>query len=568
MSEYLLLEYPITGSISEPVIPFSGTMSYSVQYNFLVLKIENIILENNELKFNGNIQDIRFINTPYYRVSGSYSATTLDQLNFINSGSTYNNDIYYEISGSQDISRWKDSVQLGNLTFYMGSPMPYDNLTDLRANIGELNTNYIYDKLFPRNDLPFDIYALLNSIWSDKDFSLLDIPVTSYTDDVGLNFAKGLVSGGYGVKYPTVIGFYSTIGVPTPPSEEPKETDSDYATTPDNIDEVPKPDVVEDGAPSSVDVSTTIFDALLTGNTAYYLLTPGELNTFWELFWGIPDIQTILLNSLTGMFDSLSKCVLGVQLYPFNMVEYCNTVTSAPVVGRYVLDTNLPRITAFKQSELDMGSFDFKTYNGNQKHFGTKKKPHFLDYAPYTKFELYLPFVNNTIELDTNLWQHSTLNIALSVDLTTGRGLYKLKRNTIPLQFIDCKVGVDVPFVLDDMISTLSNATKGIVKGAVTGNAMEAIGNINFPPLDIHSEISDSTAYLASLRARVTISQPIPRYPKSFGKTIGYKTFTTKKLEDVSGFAIIDNPVLNMSGNMTSQEYDMIVNKLKGGIYL
>lgn len=567
MSEYLLLEYPTTGSINEPNPPFSGTISYSVQYTFLVLKIENIILENNELKFNGNIEDIRFITTPFYRVSGSYTATSLEQLNFINSGSTYNNDIYYEIWSSQDISRWYESASLGNLTFNMGSPMPYDNLTDLQANIGELSTNYSYDTLFPRNDIPFDIYTLLNSIWSDKDFSLLGIPVTSYSDDVGLNFAKGLVSGGYGVKYPTVIGVYSTIGVPTP-SEEPKDTDSDYSTTPDNIDEVPEPDVVEDGAPTSVDVSTTIFDALLTGNTAYYLLTPGELNKFWELFWGIPDIQTILLNSLTGMFDSLSKCVLGVQLYPFNMVEYCNTVTSAPVVGRYVLDTNLPRITSFKQSELDMGTFDFKTYNGNQKHFGSKKKPHFLDYAPYTKFELYLPFVNNVIELDTNLWQHSTLNITLSVDLATGRGLYKLKRNTIPLQFIDCKVGVDVPFVLDDMISTVSNATKGIVKGAVTGNAMESIGNINFPPLDIHSEISDSTAYLASLRARVTISQPIPRYPKSFARTIGYKTFTTKNLEDVSGFAVIDNPVLNMSDNMTSQEYDMIITKLKEGIYL
>ena len=569
MSEFLLLEYPITGSISEPNPPFSGGISYSVQYNFLVLKIANIILENNELKFNGNIEDIRIIDTPYYRVSGHYSATTLDQLNFINSGSTYDNDIFYEITGSQYISGWKESVSLGNLSFSMGSPMPYDNLTDLQANIGELNTNYIYDTLFPRNDLPFDIYTLLNSIWSNKDFSLLGIPVTSYNDDVGLNFAKELVSGGYGVKYPSVIGVYSTIGVPNPPEppEEPKDTDSDYSTTPDNIDEVPKPEVDEVGTPSDVSVGTTIYDALLTGNTAYYLLSPGELNKFWELFWGIPDIQTILLNSITGMFDSLSKCVLGVQLFPFDMSKYCTTVTSAPVVGRYVLDTNLPRITSF-MTELDMGSFDFVTYENKQKHFGSEDKPHFLDYAPYTKFELYLPFVNNVIELDTNLWQHSTLNITLSVDLTTGRGLYKLKRNTIPLQFIDCKVGVDVPFVLDDMISTLSNATKGIVKGAVTGNAMETIGNINFPPLDIHSEISDSTAYLASLRARVTISQPIPRYPKSFARTIGYKTFTTKNLEDVSGFAIIDNPVLNMSDNMTSQEYDMIINKLKEGVYL
>ena len=566
MSEFLLLEYPVTGSISEPVTPFNGRLSYSVKYVFLVLIIENIILENNELKFNGNIIDMYSIHTPYYEASGHYTATTLEQINFKNSGNTYDNDILYYTSGSQGIYS-EDGVTLGNLTFNIGSPMPYDNLTDLQANIGELNTNYIYDTLFPRNDITFDIYAILNPIWSDKDFALLDIPVTSYSDDIGLNFAKELVSGGYGVKYPSVIGVYSTIGVPTPPSEEPKDTDSDYSTTPDNIDEVPKPEVNEDGAPTSGDVATTIFQALLTGNTAYYLLTPGDLNKFWELFWGIPDIQTILLNSLTGMFDSLSKCVLGVQLYPFDMSKYCNTVTSAPVVGRYVLDTNLPRITSFNQ-EMDMGSFDFGTYKNKQKHFGTKDKPHFLDYAPYTKFELYLPFVNNVIELDTNLWQHSTLNITLSVDLATGRGLYKLKRNTIPLQFIDCKVGVDVPFVLDDMISTVSNATKGIVKGAVTGNAMESIGNINFPPLDIHSEISDSTAYLASLRARVTISQPIPRYPKSFARTIGYKTFTTKNLEDVSGFAIIDNPVLNMSDNMTSQEYDMIITKLKGGIYL
>ena len=566
MSEFLLLEYPITGSISEPKAPFNGGLSYSVNYSFLVLKIENIVIENGDLKFIGNIEEMRNITTPRYRVSGRYNKTTLDELTFINTGYTSTNVIKYYLDGSQSIGSRKTSTSLGNLTFNANSPMPYDTLSELQSNIGNLATSYIYDKLFPRGGITFDIYSLLESTWGGKDFSLLGIPVTSYNDDDGLNFAKGLISGGYGVTYPTVIGVYSTIGVPTP-SEEPKDTDSDYATTPDNIDEVPKPEVDEDGAPTSVDIATTIFQALLTGNTAYYLLTPAELNKFWELFWGIPDIQTILLNSLTGMFDSLSKCVLGVQLYPFNMSDYCTTVTSSPVVGRYVLDTNLPRITSFKQ-ELEMGSFDFGTYRGKQKHFGTKDKPHFLDYAPYTKFELYLPFVNNVIELDTNLWQHSTLNITLSIDLSTGRGLYILKRLSTPIQFIDCKVGIDVPFVLDDMINTVSNTTKGIVKGAVTGNAMEAIGNINFPPLDIHSEISDSTAYLASLRARVTISQPIPRYPKSFARTIGFKTFTTKNLEDVSGFAIIDNPVLNMSDNMTSQEYDMIVNKLKEGVYL
>lgn len=565
MSQLLLLGYPITGSITDTNPPFSGTLQYNCNWAYLIVKIENIFIEKNVLKFSGNIEDLRVITTQTYRTSGSYDATSLSDLNFINSGSTYHNDIIYYVEGEDSISRWYSSFQVGNVTLVDGQPMPYDDLQTLLNEIGNLSTNYIYDTLFPIDKLSTNITSLLESTYSGIDFSLLNLGTGAYDDSYGLSFAQSLVSNGYGVKLPTITSVYSTVGMP---ESGDKETDSDYATTPDNIDEVPKPDVVEDGAPTSVDVSTTIFDALLTGNTAYYLLNTGELNKFWELFWGIPDIQTILLNSLTGMFDSLSKCVLGVQLYPFDMRKYYNTVTSAPVVGRYVLETNLPRITSSKQSELDMGSFDFGTYNGNQKHFGTKDKPHFLDYAPYTKFELYLPFVNNVIELDTNLWQHSTLNITLSVDLTTGRGLYKLKRNTIPLQFIDCKVGVDVPFVLDDMISTVSNATKGIVKGAATGNAMEAIGNINFPPLDIHSEISDSTAYLASLRARVTISQPIPRYPKSFARTIGYKTFTTKNLEDVSGFAIIDNPVLNMSDNMTLQEYDMIVNKLKEGVYL
>lgn len=562
MSEFLLLEYATTASISEPQPPFSGLVSYFVKYNFLVFKIENIYIENNELKFDGNIEEIRFIGTPRYNVSGSYNATTLDQLTFINSGYTSTDKIIYYTDSIQSLGDSQTSATLGNLTFKTGSPMPYNNLSELQSNIGNLSTNYIFDNLFSREGLTFDIYALLESAWADKDFSMLGIPVTAYDDEVGLSFAKGLISDGSGVRYPTVIGVYSTIGVPTP-SEEPKDTDSDYSTTPDNIDEVPKADVDEDGKPTAPSVGTTIYDALLTGNTAYYLLTPAELNKFWELFWGIPDIQTILLNSLTGMFDSLSKCVLGIQLYPFNISDYCTTVTSAPAVGRYVLDTNMPRITSFTY-EIDLGSFDFST----KKTFGSEEKPHFLDYAPYTKFDLYLPFVSNVIELDTNLWQYSRLDIALAVDLTTGRGLYRLKRYGLPIQYIDCKVGIDIPFILDDMISTVSNATKGIVKGAVTGNAMDAISNINFPPLDIHSEISDSTAYLASLRPRVSISRPIPRYPKTFAKTIGYKTFTTKKLEEVSGFAIIDKPVLNMSENMTSQEYDMIITKLKEGIYL
>lgn len=563
MSEFLLLEYPTTGSISEPVGSFSGSISYLVSYNFLVLKIQNILIENKDLKFVGNIEEIRVITSPTYRVSGHYDAKTLEGLSFINSGYTSNNDIMYRQQGNSTISGVYNNYIIGNVTFKTGAPMPYETLSELETYIGIVDTNLIYDALFPLNGFTFDIYSVLKTAYSAKDFSLINIDITTYDDMNGLDYAKKLVSGGYGTATKKIIGEYSTVGMP----KKPDASDSDYSDTPDSIESVPKPEVNNDGEPTPSTVGTTIFEALLTGNTAYYLVTADQLNQFWQLFWEIPNIQTIILNSLTGMFDSLSKCVLGVQLYPFNISDYCTTVTSAPVVGRYVLDTNLPRITSFR-NDINIGSFDFETYKNQQKHFGSKEKSHFLDYAPYTTFKLYLPFVSNIIELDTNLWQYSTLNITLSVDLTTGRGLYKLRRNSVPIQYIDCKVGIDVPFVLDDMISTVTNATKGIVKSVASGNVMDAVDNINFPPLDIHSEMSDATAYLGSLRARVTISQAIPRYPTTFAKTIGYKTWTSKKLGDIKGFVIIDNPVLDMSGNMTSTEYEMIINKLQEGIYL
>ena len=563
MSEFLLLEYPTTGSISEPVGSFSGRISYGVNYNFLVLKIKNIILEKKDLKFAGNIEEIRVITSPTYSVSGHYDAKTLEGLTFVNSGYTSNNVIMYRQQGNATISSVYSNYTLGNVTFNAFAPMPYETLSELETNIGVVDSNLIYDTRFPLDGMTFDIYSVLKLAYSAKDFSLVDIDVTTYDDMSGLNYAKKLISGGYGTESKTIIGEYSTVGMP----KKPDASDSDYADSPDSIESVPKPDVNNDGEPTSTSVGTTIFQAMLTGNTAYYLLSAEQLNFFWKLFWEIPDIQTIILNSLTGMFDSLSKCVLGVQLYPFNISEYSTTVTSAPVVGRYVLDTNLPRITSFNNG-MNMGSFDFGTYKNQQKHFGSKEKPHFLDYAPYTTFKLYLPFVNNVIELDTNVWQYSTLDITLSVDLTTGRGLYTLIRSNVPIQYIDCKVGIDVPFVLDDMISTVSNATKGIVKGVASGNVMDVVDNINFPPLDIRSEISDATAYLGSLRARVTISQAIPRYPTTFAKTIGYKTHTSKKLGDIKGFVIIDNPVLDMSGNMTLTEYEMIINKLKEGVYL
>lgn len=563
MAEFLLLEFPTTGSISEPVGSFKGTISYQVRYDFLVLKIENILLEKKDLKFVGNIEDIRVLYSPTYTVSGYYDAKTLEDLSFRNSGYTMNNIIVYKQDGNATITGTRDNYRIGNVTFSLNKPMPYETLSELETHIGVVDTKLIYDTLFPLNGLTFDIYSVLKLAYSAKDFSLLNIDITTYDDMNGLNYAKRLVEGGYGTATKKIIGEYSTVGMP----KKPDASDSDYSDSPDSIESVPKPEVNNVGEPTPSTVGTTIYEALLTGNTAYYLVGAEDLNKFWQLFWEIPNIQTIILNSLTGMFDSLSKCVLGVQLYPFKISDYCTTVTSAPVVGRYVLDENLPRITSIR-NDINIGSFDFETYNNQQKHFGTKEKPHFLDYAPYTTFKLYLPFVSNIIELDTNLWQYSTLKITLSVDLTTGRGLYKLWRNSVPIQFIDCKVGIDVPFVLDDMISTVSNATKGIVKGVASGNVMDAVDNINFPPLDIRSEMSDATAYLGSLRARVTVSQAIPRYPTTFAKTIGYKTYTSKKLGDVKGFVVIDNPVLGMSGNMTVTEYNMIINKLQEGVYL
>jgi hypothetical protein len=106
----------------------------------------------------------------------------------------------------------------------------------------------------------------------------------------------------------------------------------------------------------------------------------------------------------------------------------------------------------------------------------------FLDFAPYTKAYVYLPF-SGTWEVNPKYLYHTSLQILLKLDITDGSGVWQLIRSgadTAGSGYIilekQCKIGVEIPLSglnATTMSSNIVNATLGNYQR--TGNAIGKI---------------------------------------------------------------------------------------------
>lgn len=296
--------------------------------------------------------------------------------------------------------------------------------------------------------------------------------------------------------------------------------------------------------------------------TTTYVSNATRLQALGDFLWSSGFLDNILLVN-----NNPIENVISVKMFPF---ELPSGDDSTIVLGN--VDTEVPtnKLPDNYNYYHVYGSISVPSYYNN-----------FMDYAPYTRILLYLPFYG-TLELDNSLVIDRTLKIAYIVDVVTGACTIDIYANDSLITVVSCQVGIDIPITSSNRAQVesaiLTNTLTSVVSGAKVGGGVGAVvggvggalmsaGHCKYNTQTSGTPSSATELYNVSVPMLI-IDRPKYREISGFAHNKGKMCMLTKKLSDVSGFSIFDRNI-DLSGiACTEPEMEMIRDLLTSGVYL
>lgn len=357
---------------------------------------------------------------------------------------------------------------------------------------------------------------------------------------------------------------------------EPEETIPD--DDPWNDDDDPSDD---DGGPGSdgddnySDDSDTndipdlpSLDATDTGFISLYTPTIAELKNLAAYLWGgIFDITTWK----KVMADPMDA-IIGLSMVP---VVVPTAGSQAVTVG------NIPTGISLTKAARQFVSFSCGTVV-----FDAKWKA-YLDYSPYTKLSIYLPFIGSQ-EIDADLVVNTVIGVTYHIDILSGACVAFITVNGGVIMQFSGQCAVSIPITSQDFTQTIMSlgqlvasgigvvATGGMsapVQGAaIAGLATAAANTANNiiaskPTFAKTGNMSGSNGLMGVQKPYLFIERPRKCVPLHQNSYTGYPSYATKTLANLSGFTQVQDIHLNgIPCNDT--ERDEILRLLREGVIL
>lgn len=272
--------------------------------------------------------------------------------------------------------------------------------------------------------------------------------------------------------------------------------------------------------------------------------------------------------------------VLGLNLIPSQGLSIGATQTIR--FGFVSSNVSMPRL-ADQYFTVDCGSLSFGALCGDT----------FLDYAPYAKFSIYLPYIGFK-EVDANDFVGHTIGVVYHGDVVTGGvTAYITKDGSVMYQYSGC-CALTIPLSADSWGETISAATQvavgliGAAAAAPAGTASvtgKGLGSAGLATLK--STASAVAANPSLLSPRVMHSGAVSGSPGAMGiqtpfivreavrfhsterfNTIsGYPSYYYRKLSNVHGYTtVVDVHLSNVPATKT--EVERLEELLRGGVIL
>ena len=214
-------------------------------------------------------------------------------------------------------------------------------------------------------------------------------------------------------------------------------------------------------------------DIAKSGMFTMYLMNQQYMDLMGDIFWE----DNLGIAVLKEIFGNPIDSVISTTSYPFNLVNLASSANQNLFFGPW--NTNLPFIALTKSSfQIDWGTIEIPFAWGN-----------FLDYSPYTKMELFLPWGPGYVTIDPNdvspysntpgnfnvsTFSSGSIQVKTNIELGKGTCVHNvIGNNGRVIGSYSGIVGKQVPLTALDTggkALTTIGAVAGLVGGAAIGS--------------------------------------------------------------------------------------------------
>ena len=267
------------------------------------------------------------------------------------------------------------------------------------------------------------------------------------------------------------------------------------------------------------------------------------------------------LENFRKIFADPMDCILGLSIVPVNV-----PAGSMATVKVGNISTGVSMTTAASQYvEVDCGTLNVEEFWGA-----------YLDYDPYTKAEIYLPYIGtHAIAVDDIMGK--AVHVVYHVDILSGACVaYVQCGGTVLYSFIgQCSSSIpisdnDWTNVVNGVLSIAGNigsmvATGGASAPTAVSSMASTVVNHMKPSIEKSGAMSGTGGMMGVQTPYLILTRPRQALPTSQNKYLGYPSFITENLVDLSGYTEIEQIHLE-NVPATSGEIAELESLLKGGV--
>lgn len=303
------------------------------------------------------------------------------------------------------------------------------------------------------------------------------------------------------------------------------------------------------------------------GFITMYNPSKAQLKNLSDFMWsGLFDLDTY-----KKLFSDPMQSIIGLAIVPV-----APEISGAKNVMFGSIDSgvNMPTI-GNQYVQLDCGSVDIEKWAGS-----------FMDYSPYTKISLYLPYIG-IHQLSADDIIGGSIHVVYNIDVLSGAcGCFVEHSSRGVLYSYNGSCITNIPLTSVNFSSAIQNAVSavcsgvGIIAGIATGaapvTAMSAAGLINSaantalnskPSVQRSGSLGGSAGILSIQKPYVIIERPNVSVPASVQNFVGQTSNITLNLGACHGFTLCEYVHIN-GVNATSEEIKEIEALLKEGVFL
>jgi len=318
---------------------------------------------------------------------------------------------------------------------------------------------------------------------------------------------------------------------------------------------------------------------------------------FWENLWGSP-----------------MDYITSLAILP---VTPATSGSEAVKVGKFTIDDSSALKVSSRWKRVDLGTINVREFSGS-----------YLDYSPYTRVQIYLPFVGYR-DLDVDMFQNGELQVIYDIDCITGDLIAKILtasggvtsqfqgncKSELPITGLDNSklggalvsgmvmlaaagaggaamaaagaggaaaspapkmssiVGSNGNFLPSTLPSEApaSSGGGGAVAGGVAAGLAHATGDavMSSKPSIVHgSSLGATGGLLGTQRPYLIWTIPRVSIPANYTKEHGLPINVRYRLSTLTGFTVCDNVHIPLISDMTKEEAQEIESLLQEGVYL